>query len=146
MKRIVIVALVLLATRQARALNSCSFGTVLPVAFGNYNPLLNSDLDGAGSFQYKCTISAPVTIDIDYGARGNRTLARVLGGTDTMTYALFQDVTRLIPWGNTALTHMIVVLAPTSFGVPVGVYGRLTKKQDVQPGDYNDTVTITIDF
>lgn len=86
-----------------------------------------------------------ITIDIDYGSNGDRTMSRVLGGTDKLAYTLYQDPNRLVPWGNTALTHVTVLGAATSF-TQVFVYGRLAKGQNIQVGDYRDTVTVTINF
>ncbi len=141
----VLICLLALCLPRWAAANSCSWGTTSPLAFGNYDASSITNTDGTGSFTYKCTAAATILFDIDYGLNGDRTMNRVLGGTDKLAYTLYMDATRLLSWGNTALTHVTVLFAATSF-TPVYVYGRLAKGQNVQVGDYSDTITITVNF
>ncbi len=143
MKILILAVLAVSVPRLAHA--SCSWSTINAVAFGTYDATTNTNTDATGSFTYKCTIGTSITIDLDYGSNGDRTMNRVLGGTDKLAYTLYQDATRLLPWGNTGLTHEIIVSAATSF-TQVFVYGRLAKGQNIQVGDYSDTLTVTINY
>ena len=142
MKTLIVTLALLLTPKLVHA--GCTWGTVLPVAF-TYDPTSGTPSDATGSFVYKCSLGTPITIDIDYGVRSNRTMVPS-SGPDVLAYTLYQDATRLVTWGNTGLTHLIVVSAPTSFFTQY-VYGRLAAKQDVAVGTtYADTLTITINY
>lgn len=143
--KVVLVVLAVLATpRLADA--GCSYGTISPVAF-SYDPLSTAVTDGSGYITYKCTVgTVSITVDLDYGTRANRTMiGTASGNTDTLAYTLYQDVTRLVAWGNTALTHVTIVTPPTAY-TQLLVYGRMAAKQDVAVDTYSDTLTVTINY
>ncbi|MFT3693197.1 MAG: spore coat protein U domain-containing protein [Kofleriaceae bacterium] len=144
MKTVIILLAVMATPRIADA--GCSYSTISPVSF-SYNPLSTGVTDGSGYVTYKCTAgTTSITVDIDYGGRGNRTMVgSISGNTDTLAYTLFQDATRLIAWGNTALTHMTIIAPPTVF-TQLPVYGRMAAKQDVTVDSYSDTMTVTITY
>ncbi|MCP3065095.1 fruiting body spore coat protein U [Myxococcus sp. K38C18041901] len=125
--------------------------------FGNYDPvIINSslgiDLLGTGTMGVQCTLLGTGVITLGQGrnAAAGSTDAVPLrrmkntNSNDYMSYLLYQDLTRLVVWGNTAGTGLAYV--GTGISIPVPVYGNVPRGQNVPSGTYNDTVVATITF
>lgn len=136
--------------------SSCSINSGA-LNFGNYDPLvLNAstgvDLLGSGTLNVQCTLLGTAVVTLGQGANAAAgstdaaPLRRMLNTTSTnyLSYSLYQDVTRLIVWGNTAGTGLPYL--GTGLSTPVIVYGTVPKGQNVPSGTYNDTVVATITF
>ncbi|MFP2956783.1 fruiting body spore coat protein U [Myxococcus sp. 1LA] len=138
----------------------CSIGSGIgggTLNFGTYDPILvNSatgvDLFGTGTLSVQCTLLRPAIITLGQGlhpAAGSTEAAplrrmRNTGSADYLAYSLYQDVTRVVVWGNTSTTALAFL--GTGLPVPVLVYGTVPRGQNVPPGTYNDTVVATITF
>ena len=144
-------ALVLLfSAGGARATTSCSFGTMVGVAFGSYDVFGTLPLDSAGSIGFSCQgVGASDTIVIDL-SRGNATSflpRQMLHGADHLSYNLFLDASRNVVWGDgTGGTSHYGPVTPPSSTVTISVYGRVPALQNVPVGSYGDTVVATILF
>ncbi|NOJ82979.1 fruiting body development fimbrial-like coat protein PRU [Myxococcus xanthus] len=125
--------------------------------FGTYDPIvvnsaLGVDLFGTGALSVQCTLLSTAVITLGQGlhpAAGSTDAAplrqmRNTASPDYLAYSLYQDVTRLIVWGNTAGTGLPFL--GTGLPVPVLVYGTVPRGQNVPSGTYNDTVVATITF
>jgi len=66
------------------------------------------------------------------------------GGTNYISYSLFQDSARTTAWGNTAATG--VVHTGTGTLTSISVYGQMAAAQNVPAGSYSDTVVATVTF
>src|SRR6185295_9768659 len=93
---------------------SCTI-TTSPVAFGAYDFVVNasSPLDNTGTVHTTCSSASLPVVTLGQGANagGGSTpgvpVRRMSNGAGTpafMSYNLYQDVDRLILWGNTTLT------------------------------------------
>lgn len=125
--------------------------------FGNYDPvLLNGssgvDLLGTGTLTVQCTLLSTAVVTLGQGAHANTgstdavPLRRMLHttSTDYLSYSLYQDLTRLVVWGNTPGTGLPYI--GTGLSTPVTVFGTVPRGQNVPSGTYNDTVVATITF
>jgi spore coat protein U-like protein len=114
--------------------------------FGAYDPTSLIDDDATSTVNVTCTLLAPYAVRLSGGGSGD-TAARVMdGGTSTdLGYQLYTDLLRTTVWGNTGSDDV----AGTGAGLtpfPHTVYGRISAGQDVEPGSYVDTVTVSVDF
>jgi spore coat protein U-like protein len=128
--------------------------TTAPVAFGAYDPVsanASSALNGTGTVSVTCTSGASTTVTLGQGLNadtGSTDAAPVRrmsdGGTNYLSYSLYQDSGRSTVWGNTAGTG----LPHTGTGTltALTVYGAVAAGQNVPAGSYSDTVVATVTF
>jgi spore coat protein U-like protein len=114
--------------------------------FGAYDPTSLINDDTTTTINVTCTLLAPYAVRLNGGGSGS-TAARVMdGGTSTdLGYQLYSDALRTTVWGNTT-SDDVNALGGGLVAVPHTVYGRITAGQDVEPGSYVDTVTVSVDF
>ena len=127
---------------------NCSI-TTTAVNFGSYDPVLanaSSPLDGTGSVVVTCTKGAGTRIDLGLGANASGSSRRMAGGSDFLSYELYQDSSRSIVWGSGASAGQTIAAAPSKGPRTFIVYGRVPAGQDVGVASYNDTVVATINF
>lgn len=125
--------------------------TANTLAFTPYDPVTGTAVQGQTTLNVQCTKGAVGTLTLGQGnnaATGSTDASparQMANGTGRLAYSLFQDGTRLVPWGNTALTGE-VYLSLTASSTPVNVFGTITANQDVPAGNYSDTVVATLTF
>ncbi|MCE9667179.1 fruiting body spore coat protein U [Myxococcus stipitatus] len=125
--------------------------------FGSYDPLVVNasagvDLLASGTLTVQCTLLGSAVLTLGQGthpASGSTDAVplrrmRNTVSTDFLDYFLYQDVTRLVVWGNTAGTGL--PYTGTGLPVPVNVYGTVPRGQNIPSGTYNDTVVATLTF
>ena len=121
------------------------------LAFGAYDTVSGTAVDGAATVTVACTKGGSATITLDQGANSgsgstdaspNR---RMKTGSNFLSYGLFSDSTRSTVWGNTTGTG-VGYTAASSAATGITVYGRIIASQDVPAGSYSDTVVATITF
>ena len=132
---------------------NCSISTA-PVAFGAYDPVstnATTPLSGTGTVNVTCTNGASTTVTLGQGSNANTgstdaAPARRLsdGGTNFLTYSLFQDAGHTTVWGNTGGTG--VANTGTGTQTAITVYGTVAAGQNVPSGNYSDTVVATVTF
>lgn len=115
------------------------------VAFGSYS---TAQLDATGSISITCTNGTTYTVALDAGVGASATLAaRKMTGpsSQTLTYSLYQDVSRSTLWGDTAGVN---TAAGTGSGAAqsLTVYGRIPSLQFPGAGTYSDTITVTLSY
>ncbi|HEU4438452.1 MAG TPA: spore coat U domain-containing protein [Methylomirabilota bacterium] len=123
--------------------------TTTPVAFGTYDPVVthaSSPLDATGSVVVTCTKGAGTRIDLGTGGNFSAGARRMAGGSDFLTYELYQDSGRTTVWGSGAGAGNTIGAAPSKAPRTVTVYGRVPGGQDVSANSYADTVVATINF
>jgi len=130
--------------------------TATPLNFGTYVPKggalkVNSTID------VNCTKGTPFTVALNAGTTTGTSFAQRLlqngtsGDTDTLQYNLYTSATYGTIWGDgTSSTSTIAGTgAGTLTSVAETVYGQLvdsTANQNVSPGTYTDTITVTVAF
>jgi len=133
---------------SANVTQSCSVNSG-SLAFGAYDPTATGNLDVAGSIWLTCTNLGPATIKLNDGQNGtgtlgnpNRHMHNVTNGGPDLAYSLFSDIGRNTPWEG--VTGVSFTGSGDEDSVPV--YGRITELQNVAPGNFSDTVTITVTY
>jgi spore coat protein U-like protein len=133
---------------SATVARNCSI-TTTAVAFATYDPVVanaTAPLDGTGSVVVTCTKGAGTRIDLGLGANVAGTTRRMAGGTDFLTYQLYQNTGRTTVWGSGAAAGLIIPVAPSRAARTFTVFGRVPAGQDVGAASYSDSVVATINF
>jgi spore coat protein U-like protein len=154
---LVLAAALPLAAVPAFAAAVCSFSAV-GVNFGVYDPLLATPSDSVGTVTVSCTNAPPpgnVTINysvtLSPGSSGSFALRRMTAGPSGLEYNLYSDAGRTLIWGDggggTGLVGgSIKVAGRQTISKDHPVYGRMPAQQDAGPGNYADTIVVTLAF
>lgn len=95
-----------------------------------------------------CTTSTPFQIGLNAGAGSGATVANRLmtgPGGATIAYQLFRNAGRTLNWGNT-LTSDVLAGTGTGSAEEFTVYGQVLAQASPAPGDYSDTITVTVTY
>ena len=140
---------------QAGGNVSCSISTT-PLAFGQYVALRSEASDFTATIDVTCTTSgeAPVPVAasislIGGGSNGRRELA---DGASRLSYQLFLDPARTIPWGDgngdgrsQSISGTTGATAPLR--IRLVVYGRILARQaGASVGSYSSQVTAVLNY
>lgn len=151
----VVAALVLPAVAPAAV--SCQVAATGP-AFGTYNPTNTSATVANGTLTATCTLtsgnSATVTLTSSYstGASGTFSSRVMLSGANRLSYNLYYDAAYTQIRGDgtggsqTGSGSMSLTRAAPTQEIQSTIYGRVTAGQDVAPGTYTDTITVTVTY
>lgn len=127
----------------------CVLGASTDVAFGSLSMVPGTlTQDGQGTISWACSDGQTAEIGIE-GANGNGTRAMTGPGTD-IPYTLWQNAARDAEWGELASGFEFTGL--TGNGAlnfdSIDVYGQLAGSDylDNTPGNYTDTLVVTIEF
>lgn len=137
--------------REAWAQGQCWFTAPPgPVSFGPYSPLDSAPLDSSAAIGIQCNPGSGGLITVDLSP-GNGTYANrfMLSGAQRLYYNLYLDAARTVVWGNgTGGTGRFTTNKPKNdwLTLNIPVYGRIFPGQDVLPGNYLDTITVTINW
>jgi spore coat protein U-like protein len=116
------------------------------VNFGSTG-LLNANVDAGGTVSLTCTNAAPYTISLNGGNGGatDPTQRKLANGPAQITYGLYRDLARTLPWGSTA---GVDTQAGTGSGLSQNytVYGRVPPQTTPAPATYSDTVVVTLTY
>ncbi|WP_181367064.1 spore coat U domain-containing protein [Enterobacter sp. CGMCC 5087] len=131
---------------QAQSQSPCLIRSVTPLDFGVHVRRLVSPADGVSRIDVSCPLAVAWRMTLDngqHGAGGARRMVNARG--DALGYGLWQDAARTVPWdGNGPGVN------GTGQGLSgvstVSVYGRVPVQQAVSPGEYSDTVTVTLTY
>ena len=106
-----------------------------------------ANIDATSSVFVICTNSTPYQVRLSGGvaAATDPTLRKMPLGANQITYGLYRDTVRSLPWGATDGTNTQAGTG-TSSSVSHTVYGRIPPQASTPPGTYTDTVVVTISF
>lgn len=113
------------------------------IAFGSVG-LITQNIDASGRLHVTCTPGAGYSIALDGGLSGAAEPAgrRMRSGDETVLYGLYSDPGRTAGWGSTPGS---TVEGEGSGEEVITIYGRVPPQQ-ARPGDYTDTVVVTISY
>lgn len=124
--------------------------SVLPLAFGNYDPTSVAPLNGSTTITLTCTGGTPYTIDLDEGQNKTGSSSptvparTMFDGTNNLNYFLYSDPTLLTTWGAGAGAPATANATGTAQSITI--YGQIPATQVVGSGTYTDQVVATVNF
>jgi len=132
-------------TATATVLSSCTVNATT-VNFGS-SGILTGNTDAQGTLSIQCSPSLPYTISLNGGNSGatDPTQRKMSFSSANLTYGLYRDAARTLPWGSTVGTN-------TTSGTGTGVtqtqtvYGRVATQTTPAPGTYTDSVVVTVGY
>ena len=141
------------------------------LAFGSYNPLSASATTANASITTQCYevgrgggggrgrgqncnrgCTVPFTLYVSTGDSGTFSARSMLSGTHSLAYNIFTDATYSVIVGNgtggsETLSGIVNLSGRALTGETVEtVYGRIPAAQNANPGQYTDTLTITVEY
>jgi spore coat protein U-like protein len=134
--------------RRAEAA-SCSFNSVVPVAFGAYDVFSATQTDGVGSITYQCSLLNlldAITINLSTGSSGTYSARAMQNGASSLSYNLYMDAARTVVWGDQSNGTSNYNAALNLLAVSLSIYGRIPARQNAKAGSYTDTVVVTLLF
>ena len=131
---------------QATIAATCTINSASTLNFGTLG-VLASNTDQTSTIQVACTNTTPYNIGLDVGTGTGATVAvrKLTSGATTVNYTLYTDAGHNTVWGNTVGTDTV---AATGNGAPQNytVYGRIPAQTTPAPGNYADTITVTVTY
>ena len=129
----------------ATVLSSCNVNATT-VNFGSQG-ILSSNKDAQGTLTVQCSSTLPYTVSLDGGSSSatDPTLRKMTFSGSNVTYGLYQDAARSLPWGNTVGVN-------TTSGTGTGLsqaqtdYGRVAAQTTPKPGTYSDSIVVTVGY
>lgn len=131
--------------------NECRVGTVSTLDFGA-SGFLTSSLDAASSVSVTCTSSTPYRVGLSAGSGAGATtsvrkMTRTVAPFSIVDYGLYRDAARSQNWGNdTTGGSDTLNAAGTGTAASYGIFGRVPAQPTPEPGDYLDTVVLSVVF
>jgi spore coat protein U-like protein len=114
----------------------------------NFGAYTQAQLDGTTTLTTTCSPGAPYNVGLNQGmAAGATVTTRKMSGpgASVLTYGLFQDAAHTINWGNTPGADTAPSTG-TGAAQMFTVFGRVPASQPASPGNYSDTITVTLFF
>lgn len=117
------------------------------LGFGAYATGSGTPLGGQTALILECTSGMEIEIGLDAGQSPGATVQdrRMMSGTDSLRYGLYQDAARTQVWGDTVGVDTV---AMQGAGAPqsVTIYGQIPANQQVPAGSYSDVITVRVYF
>jgi spore coat protein U-like protein len=131
---------------QATITATCTINSASTLNFGTVG-VLAANVDQSSTIQVTCTNTTPYNIGLDAGTGSGATVAvrKLTSGGATVNYSLYSDSGHATVWGNTVSTDTV---AATGSGAAQNytVYGRIPAQTTPAPGNYADTITVTVTY
>ena len=132
------------STTVAKKCTTLTGGTI---SFTAYVPDAEDANDAATTVKVNCTKGTQVTISMDkgQGTGASTTTRKLASANDSLNYSLYTDTSRSDVWGEDA-DAVVFSGAGLLSQTTLDVYGRIAAGQDVKPGSFSDTVTVTLSY
>lgn len=129
----------------------CIIDSASSLTFASYDPSQAVAQTSSSAITVRCTNTTPFNIGLNAGTGPSATTTtRVMtSGSNTLNYALYSDAAQTKTWGNTIGTDTV---AGNGLGMAAGnaivktVYGQIPYQPGTVPGNYTDTVTVTVTY
>ena len=134
----------------------CACSVTAPtLSFGTYTPGQPSPTDSSRQVQVSC--SGPAGLLVGYqialsaGGSGTYSPRRMQSGANTLAYNIYRDGGYSQVWGDgtggsSTVSDVIALILLGTSSKQNTAYGRLFAQQNVAPGAYADTVTVTVTY
>lgn len=132
---------------RATVIASCAV-SAQDLDFGDYDPVAATPLDETTTISVTCTNGSDYDLLLDAGAGTGASIASRRmedGSANQLAYSLYRDALRTQVWGETIDTD---TMPGTGSGAAqdVTIYGRVPAQQTAPAGDYEDIVTVTVNY
>lgn len=131
--------------------SECRVGTISSLEFGT-SGFIAASIDAATSVSLTCTRTTPFKVGLGPGSAAgattsSRKMTRTAPPLSTVDYGLYRDPARTQNWGNdTAGGTDTANGAGSGTASSYAIYGRVPPQVTPEPGDYQDTVVLTVAF
>jgi spore coat protein U-like protein len=125
----------------------CLAATTNDLDFGTTG-FLSSNVDVQSSISVSCTNTTPYNVGFDKGVNGATVTTRQMKGGPTdelISYSIYSNAGRTTNWGNTVGTDTVAGTGSGS-AQTIQVYGRVPPQTTPTPGNYTDTITVTVTY
>lgn len=135
----------------ATIVSSCTV-TGSALNFGNTLDSLSSatPVDATSTVTVSCSNTTPYTVSLNAGANAggsaNFTNRTMTSGAQTLGYQLYLDAGHATVWGDGTASSSTKAGTGSGSAQSLTVYGRLPSLANIVPGNYSDTVTVTISY
>ena len=132
-------------TVSARLLPACRISATT-LDFGTVFSTHSGPIDATNHLSVRCTRGTPHQIALDHGQHAIASTRHLSGPNNhLLPYTLHQNAARTLAWGTQAIDTLH---RPTGIGSDetLTVYGRIPSVANAVPGDYADTVTVTVSY
>lgn len=140
MKRALSVLFAILAPMPCMA--ACTV-TTTSLTFSVYDVFSTLSEDITGTVTVKCSPAVPYVLALSPGA-GSYTSRVMENGQHTLIYNLYIDAARLTVWGDGS--GGTATVNGNAEEATYTVYGRVPARQNVQMGEYADTLIATVTY
>jgi spore coat protein U-like protein len=133
-------------TGQVTIAATCTINSASSLNFGTQG-VLAANVDQTSTIQVTCTNTTPFTIGLDAGTGPGATVAarKLTSGGSTVNYTLYADAGHTTVWGNTVSSDAVAATGNGS-AQSFTVYGRVPPQAAPAPGNYSDTITVTVTY
>jgi spore coat protein U-like protein len=133
-------------TVQVAITATCTINSASTLDFGTQG-VLAANVDQSSTIQVTCTNTTPYNIGLNAGTGSGATVAvrKMTSGGATVNYTLYSDTGRTTVWGNTISTDTVAGTG-NGTGQNYTVYGRIPAQTTPAPGNYTDTITVTVTY
>lgn len=115
------------------------------IDFGNRG-VLGSNIDQDGQVTVNCSPATPYVVALSPGgANAGPTARRMTKGVEFITYGLYSNAARSLPWGDTTGTNTVGGTG-TGLGQNLPVHARIPPQTTPTPGTYSDTIIVTVTY
>ncbi|AYQ27318.1 MULTISPECIES: spore coat protein U domain-containing protein [unclassified Polaromonas] len=132
---------------SASVSNACRITLATDLNFGNTDSL-KADLNQTAAIRVRCPVGTEWRLGLSNGNNPDGTTRRMRSASGQyVTYELYRDSARTLPWGNTIGTDTASGAGEgESTSILQTVYGRVPAQRTTAPGLYSDTVTVTLTY
>lgn len=127
------------------------------INFGVYNPFSATNLQNTGNVAVTCSallvgLNVSYEISLNQGNGGSFNPRRMTNGISNLSYNLYTSSAYSTIWGTptsgagTGTVSDAYLLNLLSVTRNYTVYGRVPALQNVSPGSYTDTITVTVTY
>ncbi len=107
---------------------------------------LTTIVDGQSALSLQCTQGTGYTVSLNGGLSGatDPTARKMMMGSQSITYGLYQNNARSVPWGTQASATLAGTGTSSSQMIPV--YGRVPVQATPGIGTYSDTIVVSVTY
>jgi len=116
-----------------------------PLSFGPIDPLAERQVDGAGAVEVVCPEPTAYTISITPPPSGGG-YRQMVGDDNRLDYQLYSDAGYQLVWADGTGGTGNVGGAAGPVGTEHPIYGRAFPRAGTAPGQYRDTLVVTVSY